>query len=256
MATTSSIEWTEATWNPVTGCTKISAGCKYCYAEKMALRLKAMGQKQYKNGFKLALAPQALLTPYKWKKHRVVFVNSMSDLFHEDVPLEYIQQVFEVMNNTTHTYQVLTKRSERLLEIAEKLNWTKNIWMGVSVEQEKVSFRIKDLIKTPAKVKFLSVEPLIGAVKNLYLENIDWVIVGGESGAKARPMKKQWVDYVQQQCKKTNTPFFFKQWGKKEFNIDKTDPTIQANHKPHAKGGCQLDGIVYREMPMNIALAK
>jgi len=178
----SSIEWTEVTWNPVTGCNKVSAGCKFCYAERMAKRLQAMGVPQYKDGFKLALAPHMLEKPYSWKKKRVVFVNSMSDLFHKDVPLDYIQKVFEVMNNTKHIYQVLTKRSERLKEIAHELNWTKNIWMGVSVEEEKVSHRILDLIATPAKVKFLSVEPLIGAVKNLYLKNIDWVIVGGESG--------------------------------------------------------------------------
>ena len=167
-----------------------------------------MGIPQYKDGFKLALAPKMLVKPYSWKKKRVVFVNSMSDLFHKDVPLDYIQKVFEVMNNTEHIYQVLTKRSERLKKIAHELNWTKNIWMGVSVEEEKVSHRILDLIATPAKVKFLSVEPLIGAVKNLYLNNIDWVIVGGESGPKARPVKKEWIDFVQKECKKTKTPFF------------------------------------------------
>ena len=252
----SSIEWTEVTWNPVTGCDKVSAGCKFCYAERMAKRLKAMGVAQYKDGFKLALAPHMLEKPYGWKKKRVVFVNSMSDLFHKDVPLDYIQKVFEVMNKTEHIYQVLTKRSERLKEIAHELTWTKNIWMGVSVEDERVSYRILDLIATPAKVKFLSVEPLIGAVKNLYLKDIDWVIVGGESGPKARPIKKEWIDFVQKECKKTKTPFFFKQWGKKEFNINPEDPTIASDNEQHAKGGCQLNGKVYRSMPKRVALAK
>lgn len=256
MATNSSIEWTEVTWNPVTGCTKISAGCKNCYAEKMALRLYAMGVEQYKNKFQLTLAPKALNIPYSWKKRKVVFVNSMSDLFHNDVPLEYIQSVFEVMNNTPHIYQVLTKRSERLAEIAPLLEWTENIWMGVSVEEEKVSHRILDLIKTPAAVKFLSVEPLIGAVENLYLEQIDWVIVGGESGHKARPIQAQWVQFIQKECERTQTPFFFKQWGSKKFNPNPQDPTIAANHPLHAKGGCELDGKVYREMPASIALSK
>ena len=256
MATQSGIEWTEVTWNPVTGCTKISAGCKNCYAERMAKRLQAMGLEQYKDGFKVNLAPKMLDLPYTWKKPRVVFVNSMSDLFHPDVPLEYIKKVFQVMNTTPHTYQVLTKRSERLKELACELDWTENIWMGVSVENEKVSSRILDLISTPAKVKFLSVEPLIGPVKNLYTEHIDWVIVGGESGPKARPIRKAWVDYIRKECERTETPFFFKQWGKKDFNEDPSDPTISAEHAHHAKGGCQIDGQVYREMPMNVALQK
>ena len=193
----SSIEWTEMTWNPLTGCNKISAGCKFCYAERMAKRLKEMGVPQYRNGFELTLQPQTLAQPYTWRTPKVVFVNSMSDLFHKDVPLEYIQKVFKVMNDTPHhTYQVLTKRADRLAELSEQLNWTPNIWMGVSVEAEKVSWRIKELAKTGAAIKFLSVEPLIAPVKNLYLEHIDWVIVGGESGPGARPMKKEWVDHV------------------------------------------------------------
>ncbi len=208
MASKSSIEWTEVTWNPVTGCDKISAGCKYCYAERMAKRLQAMDVEQYSNGFQIALAPKALETPYKWKKPRVVFVNSMSDLFHPKVELAYIQKVFEVMNNTPHVYQILTKRSERLKELSPFLKWTDNIWMGVSVEQEEVSYRILDLLGTSAKVKFLSVEPLIGEVKNLYLSGIDWVIVGGESGPKARPVKKEWIDFVKKECERTDTPFF------------------------------------------------
>lgn len=255
MATKSSIEWTEVTWNPVTGCTKVSAGCKYCYAERLAKRLQVMGVAQYKDGFKLALAPHVLQTPKSWRKPRVVFVNSMSDLFHEQVPINYIQQVFQVMNDTPqHTYQILTKRPGRLKVVAEQLTWTDNIWMGTSVENEKVSHRILDLIDCPAKVKFLSVEPLIGAVENLYLYGIDWVIVGGESGPKARPLKKEWVDAVHQECIRTNTPFFFKQWGKKHFNVNPLDPTINSKHPLHAKGGCELDGVVYREMPRKVAL--
>jgi len=256
MATKSSIEWTEVTWNPVTGCDKVSAGCKNCYAERIAFRLKAMGVAQYKNGFDLALAPQALKTPLKWKKPRVVFVNSMSDLFHEDVPLDYVQQVFKVMNETSHIYQVLTKRANRLLEIADQLTWTDNIWMGVSVENETFTPRIDLLRQTPAKVKFLSIEPLIGAIKTLNLDGIGWVIVGGESGPRARKMKKEWVDFVRQRCQATNTPFFFKQWGKKEFNTNPNDATIKSSHKHHAKGGCQLDGNIYREMPRQVQLAK
>jgi len=247
----SSIEWTEVTWNPVTGCTKITAGCKFCYAERMAKRLKAMGAKQYENGFKLTLAPQVLHYPYKWKSPRTVFVNSMSDLFHDLVPLEYIKQVFEVMNKTPqHTYQILTKRSERLRELAQHLTWTSNIWMGVSVEEEKVSYRIKDLIEIPAFIKFLSIEPLISPVYNLYLENIDWVIVGGESGPKARPVAKEWISLIQKECKKKKVPFFFKQWGKSEFNVNPNDPTKIKDHPMYAKGGCQLDGKVYRQMPV------
>ena len=209
-----------------------------------------MGVPQYRNGFKLTLVPSVLNNPYSWKKPRIVFVNSMSDLFHEDVPLEYIQQVFEVMNNTPqHTYQVLTKRSKRLQLLASKLNWTPNIWMGVSVENERVSFRIRDLIKTPAAVKFLSLEPLIGAVKTLYADKIDWMIVGGESGPGARPLEKKWVVEIFRECRKNKVPFFFKQWGKPEFNANPNDPTLAHSHPEYAKGGCLLNGRLYREMP-------
>ncbi|GAB5553999.1 MAG: phage Gp37/Gp68 family protein [Saprospiraceae bacterium] len=256
MAAKSSIEWTEVTWNPVTGCDKVSAGCKNCYAEKMALRLQAMGTPQYKNGFSLSLAPQALEIPRKWKKRRVVFVNSMSDLFHEDVPISYIKKVFKVMNETHHIYQVLTKRSKRLMQIADQLNWTENIWMGVSVENETFTYRIDELSKIASKVKFLSIEPLIGHVKTLNLANIDWVIVGGESGPKARVMKKEWVDFIQSKCAETKTPFFFKQWGKPKFNDNPNDPTIDQKHVNHAKGGCELDGVIYRELPKKIELMK
>lgn len=250
MAKYSSIEWTEVTWNPVTGCNKVSAGCKFCYAERMAKRLQAMGVEQYKDGFKLKLAPKVLKHPFSWKTPRTVFVNSMSDLFHKDVPLSYIQDVFKVMNETPrHTYQVLTKRSDRLKEIAHKLNWSSNIWMGVSVEEEKVSYRIPELLSTPAKVKFLSIEPLIGPVESLYLEGIDWVIVGGESGPGARPLRKEWVLNIFRQCRTNKVKFFFKQWGTPNFNANPQDPTMKKDHENYAKGGCQLNGRVYREMP-------
>jgi len=250
MASKSSIEWTEVTWNPVTGCSKVSQGCKFCYAERMAKRLRAMGLEQYRNGFKLTLAPNVLELPYSWKKPRTVFVNSMSDLFHKDVPLKYIKSVFAVMNSTPqHTYQILTKRSDRLKEIAGELEWTPNIWMGVSVEDERVVSRIEDLAKTPAKVKFLSCEPLIGPVETLNLREIDWVIVGGESGPGARPMKKEWVDSIYKACTKKGIKFFFKQWGRPQFNADQEDPTRLRDHPQHAKGGCLLDGRIVREMP-------
>lgn len=250
MAKTSTIEWTEVTWNPVTGCSKVSQGCKFCYAERMAKRLQAMGVRQYRDGFRLTLAPHVLDQPYSWKGPRTVFVNSMSDLFHEDVPLEYIQRVFKVMNDTPrHTYQVLTKRSERLRSLARELHWTPNIWMGVSVEAENVSYRIPDLIATPAKVKFLSCEPLIAPVESLYLGQIDWVIVGGESGPGARPIQKEWVDGIYRQCREHRVKFFFKQWGRPQFNADADDPTISSEHPKHAKGGCQLNGQIIREMP-------
>ncbi|HTE31976.1 MAG TPA: phage Gp37/Gp68 family protein [Chryseolinea sp.] len=210
----SSIEWTEMTWNPVTGCTKISAGCKYCYAEVMAKRLQAMGIEKYKDAFKLTMHESALNVPYTWKRQKIVFVNSMSDLFHRDVPLEFIQKVFKVMNeNPQHTFQVLTKRADRLLRIHAELNWTHNIWMGVSVEDARVMHRIDLLGQTNARTKFLSCEPLIGALPNMDLQNIDWVIVGGESGRKARPMDEDWVLDIMEQCKRSNVAFFFKQWG-------------------------------------------
>lgn len=214
MSAKSPIEWTESTWNPVTGCTKISDGCKNCYAEKLAKRLQAMGQANYKNGFKLTLQPEMLERPLEWKKPQSIFVNSMSDLFHKDVPLDYIQKVFGVMAKADwHNFQVLTKRSERLKEFNNKLNWRPHIWMGVSVENQKVIHRIDDLRKTDAHIKFLSIEPLLGSLSNLDLTGIDWVIVGGESGPKARPMKEEWVLEIKAQCDEQNIPFFFKQWG-------------------------------------------
>lgn len=213
MAGNSSIEWTESTWNPVTGCSKVSQGCKNCYAERMAKRLKAMGNPRYANGFKVTLHEDLLDFPYKWKKPRKVFVNSMSDLFHEDVPLEFIQRVFDTMNNTPqHTYQILTKRSKRLKELSPFLNWSPNIWMGVSVENMDVIDRIDDLRETHALIRFLSCEPLLGPL-DLNLDGIQWVIVGGESGPKARPMEESWVWDIKLQCESKDVAFFFKQWG-------------------------------------------
>lgn len=210
----SKIEWTESTWNPVTGCTKISPGCKNCYAERMSNRLLAMGQPNYKNGFKLTMHEHTLEIPFKWKKPQMIFVNSMSDLFHKDVTDEFIIKVFNVMNQTPwHTYQVLTKRDERLIEINHKLKWSNNIWMGVSVENINFKNRINYLCKTDAKTKFVSFEPLIDSVGKINLNKIDWAIVGGESGPKARDMSKKWVVDIHEQCLAQNVPFFFKQWG-------------------------------------------
>jgi protein gp37 len=211
----SSIEWTEMTWNPTTGCSKISSGCKFCYAEVMTRRLKAMGQEKYKDGFKkVRTHPSTLRVPYTWKSPKIVFVNSMSDLFHKDIPLQFIKQVFDVMNdNSQHVFQILTKRAERLLELHKEVKWTHNIWMGVSVEDERVKYRIEFLRKTKAKVKFLSLEPLIGPLPNLNLKKIDWVIVGGESGHKPRPIDPEWVLDLQYQCRRSKVAFFFKQWG-------------------------------------------
>lgn len=234
--TTSKIEWTEMTWNPVTGCTKISSGCRNCYAEIMTRRLKAMGQEKYKNGFKLSIHPETLSEPYKWKKSKVVFVNSMSDLFHQNVPIEYIQKVFEVMNdNPQHLFQVLTKRAEKLHYYDQKglLKWSHNIWMGVSVEDQENLYRVDLLRKTKARVKFLSCEPLLGSLSNMDLRNIDWVIVGGESGPHSRPMDPDWVIDIMEQCKRADVQFFFKQWG-------------GTNKK---KTGRELQGKTYSEMP-------
>lgn len=210
----SKIEWTNETWNPVTGCSKVSPGCKNCYADRMAKRLQAMGVERYSEGFKLRMHEDVLAVPYRWKSPKLVFVNSMSDLFHKDVPLKFIQKVFDVMNDCPqHTFQVLTKRSERLLELSKSLKWSENIWMGVSVESQDYTWRVHDLAKTDAKVKFLSVEPLIGPIHQIALRNIDWVIVGGESGPGARSMEEAWVLKIKEKCIKAHVPFFFKQWG-------------------------------------------
>lgn len=214
MGSKSSIEWTESTWNPVTGCTKISDGCKHCYAERMALRLKAMGQPNYVNGFSVTMHEQMLELPLKWKKPQMIFVNSMSDLFHEDVPVEFIYQVFDIMRQANwHTYQILTKRGERLQELSPQLPWNDNIWMGVTVESSKYVSRIDNLCSTGAKIKFVSFEPLLSEITELNLRGIDWAIVGGESGPGARPMKEEWVLEIREQCNENKVPFFFKQWG-------------------------------------------
>jgi protein gp37 len=234
MAVKSSIEWTESTWNPVTGCTKISAGCKNCYAERIALRLQAMNQPNYSKGFALALHEQTLELPIRWKSPQIVFVNSMSDLFHENIPVDFIRKVFFVMNRATwHRYQVLTKRSSRLLELNPLLEWASHIWMGVTVETSDEVYRIDHLRRTQAHTKFLSLEPLLGPLPALDLSGIGWVIVGGESGPGARPMLREWVLDIRNQCLKSRIPFFFKQWGGK-------------NRK---KTGRLLDGKKWDEMP-------
>jgi protein gp37 len=214
VATDSHIEWTDTTWNPVTGCSKVSQGCKHCYAERLAYRLQAMGLERYRDGFAVTLQEDALDEPYRWKRPRKVFVNSMSDLFHEAVPVEYIRRVFDVMRSVPrHTFQVLTKRSARLRELAPSLPWSDNVWMGVSVEDQQAVSRIHDLARVPAAVRFLSCEPLIAPLPSLPLKDIHWVIVGGESGPGAHPMHEQWVDEIFRQCRAAKVPFFFKQWG-------------------------------------------
>jgi len=211
---TTKIEWTESTWNPVTGCSKISAGCANCYAERMAKRLQAMGQANYRNGFEVTMHEHALELPLKWRKPQMIFVNSMSDLFHEDVPVEFILRVFEVMREARqHRFQVLTKRSERLAKLDPILPWAPNVWMGVSVENQDCVSRIDDLRDCGAAVKFLSLEPLLGPLPGLNLDGIDWVIAGGESGPGARHISHEWVTDIRDQCVAANAPFFFKQWG-------------------------------------------
>ena len=234
MAEHSNIEWTEATWNPVTGCSKVSTGCKHCYAERLAHRLQAMGSVRYRNGFTVTLHPAVLDLPKRWRQPRMVFVNSMSDLFHESVPLEFIQRVFATMRACPqHTFQVLTKRSARLRDLAQYLDWAPNIWMGVSVENRRVIHRIHDLQAVPAHVRFLSCEPLLGPLDDLPLDGIHWVIVGGESGPGARPMQAAWVRAIRDRCRRADVPFFFKQWG--GVRKDRT--------------GRDLDGRAYDEMP-------
>lgn len=214
MAYKSKIEWTENTWNPVTGCTKISDGCLNCYACRMAHRLQRMGHAKYANGFNLALQKDCLEDPLKWKKPSLIFVNSMSDLFHEDVPIDYIKQIFSVMNQAKwHTFQILTKRAERLSELSEQFNWSDNIWQGVTVESEKYKGRIDYLRKVPASVKFISFEPLIGDIGDINLSGINWAIVGGESGINCRKIEQDWVLNIKAQCEQQNVCFYFKQWG-------------------------------------------
>jgi len=235
LANNSHIEWTETTWNPVTGCTKISAGCKNCYAERMAKRLQAMGMERYKNGFDVTLHEDIVELPLRWRQPRLIFVNSMSDLFHKDVPFPFIERIFLVMKECQqHTFQILTKRSTRLAEIASDLPWPENVWMGVSVENASTVDRVADLVRTHAKVRFLSIEPLLGPINSIPLDEIHWVIVGGESGPGARPMRQEWVESILRQCRRKDVPFFFKQWGGTRKN----------------RTGRILHGTTYDEMPM------
>lgn len=235
MAQSSAIEWTDATWNPVTGCTKISPGCKHCYASRMAKRLHAMGQPRYRNGFAVTLQADLVHQPSQWRTPRRIFVNSMSDLFHEDVPEGYIRRIFAEMQAAHwHSYQVLTKRADRLRDMAARLPWPSSVWMGVSVESEAYLPRVRDLVSAPAAVRFLSVEPLLGRIRRLPLRGIDWVIVGGESGPRARPMEGEWAREIRDQCLDRGVAFFFKQWG--GVRKDRT--------------GRELDGRTWDEMPM------
>jgi protein gp37 len=235
MATNSSIEWTEATWNPVTGCSKLSPGCQHCYAERMAKRLQAMGLSNYARGFRVTLQEQILTAPLTWRRPKRIFVNSMSDLFHESVPADFIHRVFEIMEKADwHTYQVLTKRSRRLVELDSGLEWSPHVWMGVSVESERYKHRIDHLRQCRARVKFLSLEPLLGPLEHLDLRDIGWVIAGGESGPGARPMQAEWVLDIRDQCRQARVPFFFKQWG----GVFKK------------KSGRQLEGQTHDEMPV------
>ena len=232
--TTSSIEWTETTWNPVTGCTKISSGCKNCYAERMAHRLQSIGLEKYRNGFRVTMHPATLEDPFKWRKPRLVFVNSMSDLFHEQVEDDFIKRVFDTMNRAHHhTFQVLTKRPVRVLELQGELSWSPNIWLGTSIESQRVQFRLEELKKVVAHVRFLSLEPLLGPLQQIPLQGIDWVIVGGESGPGARGMEVEWVRGIRDNCLQSATPFFFKQWG---------GPVKKQT-------GRELDGRTWDEMP-------
>jgi protein gp37 len=239
VAINSSIEWTQSTWNPVTGCTKISPGCIHCYAERMALRLKAMGQPNYTCGFEVALHRHMLELPMLWKKPQAVFVNSMGDLFHRDVPESFILEVFDVMRRASwHRFQLLTKRSDRLAELDLSLDWPGNVWMGVTVENADYLFRIDHLRSTGSNIKFLSCEPLLGPMGTLNLSGIDWVIVGGESGPGARPIEQSWVIEIRDQCRNASVPFFFKQWG-------------GTNRK---KTGRLLEGRTWDELPRNTCI--
>ena len=234
MAENSRIEWTHSTWNPVTGCTKISVGCKNCYAERIALRLKAMGNPNYASGFSVTVHPHLLGLPLRWKQSRTIFVNSMSDLFHEDVPFDFISKVFDTMQQAAHhRFQILTKRSQRLVELSPNLHWPKNVWMGVTVERSDYAFRMDHLRKSAAAIKFISFEPLLGSISHIDFEGIDWVIVGGESGPGARPMRPEWATDIRDQCLAADIPFFFKQWG-------------GVNKKTN---GRILDGQTWDEMP-------
>ena len=238
MSVSSKIEWTEATWNPITGCTKCSAGCEHCYAATLAKRLKAMGNVRYKNGFDVTIHRDLFSRPLEWKKSKMIFVNSMSDIFHEKISDDDILQLFEVMNKANwHTFQVLTKRPDRLIDLSPKITWTPNIWMGVTVENSRALERVEKLKRCGARIKFVSAEPLLESISHIDLYGIDWLIVGGESGAGCRPLKKEWVVELRDIAKKSNTPFFFKQWG--------------GFH--HSQAGSELDGVEYKEYPRKIA---
>ncbi|MGB7569375.1 MAG: phage Gp37/Gp68 family protein [Chitinivibrionales bacterium] len=240
MATKSRIEWTESTWNPITGCSKISPGCKNCYAERMARRLHAMRQANYRNGFKLTVHPHTVSLPLNWKKPQMIFVNSMSDLFHAQAPKDFIMEIFNTMNLACwHMYQILTKRAEQLTKLDKMLPWADNIWMGVTVESSDYVFRIDHLRKSHALNKFISFEPLLGSVGTLNLKGIDWVIAGGESGPGARIVEKEWITEIRDQCIDTGIPFFFKQWG----GVRKK------------KNGKILDGRVWNEFPSRLVFA-
>ncbi|MES0337188.1 MAG: phage Gp37/Gp68 family protein [Candidatus Magnetobacterium sp. LHC-1] len=237
MAFSSKIEWTESTWNPVTGCSKVSDGCKNCYAERLAKRLKAMSNPRYVHGFDVTLHDDLIEMPLKWKTPRIIFVNSMSDLFHEKIPIAFIERVFNVMSEAKwHVFQILTKRSKRMAEISLNLTWPENVWMGVTVESQKYSYRISDLEKVPAHVRFLSIEPMLSPISQLPLKHIDWVVVGGESGPECRAMKAEWVSSIRDQCNVSHVPFFFKQWGGIRKNIT----------------GRLLDGKTWDEMPKTL----
>ena len=234
MVTRSSIEWTDMTWNPVTGCTKLSSGCKNCYAERLAHRLQAMGQPNYRNGFQVTLHPHMLERPLQLKSPQVIFVNSMSDLFHEEVPEQFIRDVFDVMRRVHwHHFQILTKRAERLADIARRIAWPDNVWMGVSIENQANAGRVNHLRSVPAAVRFLSLEPLIGRIQALSLSGIDWVIVGGESGPRSRPIREEWVVEIRDLCMRAGVAFFFKQWG--------------GAHKK--RNGRELQGRTWDQMP-------
>lgn len=235
MSVSSKIEWTEATWNPITGCTKCSAGCEHCYAATLAKRLKAMGNVRYKNGFEVTVHRDLFTRPLEWKKPKMIFVNSMSDIFHEKISDEDILQLFEIMNKAHwHTFQVLTKRPDRLVDLSSQINWTPNIWMGVTVENTCALERLAKLKRCGAKIKFVSAEPLLESINQIDLNGIDWLIVGGESGAGCRPLEKKWVIELRDIAKRSNTPFFFKQWG--------------GFH--HSQAGSELDGVEYKEYPI------
>jgi protein gp37 len=234
MPSSARIEYTHSSWNPVTGCSRVSEGCQHCYAERMAKRLQGMGVAKYAHGFEVTLHPDVLEDPLKWKKPRLIFVNSMSDLFHEKIPVAYLRQIFEVMRRADwHVFQILTKRAERLAKMSPRIDWPPNVWMGVTVESARFTHRIDLLRETDAAIKWLSMEPLLSEVPNMNLDGIDWIVVGGESGPGARPMKKEWVVDIQRQCREQNVHFFFKQWG-------------GVNKK---KTGRKLNGRFYDAMP-------